>query len=378
MAGKENKADLYTLSILTGYVPNSFKVVKSLQDICRSAILSRLTLQRLQQVADLPLPTIIKQFLCHFRIPNDFNLDGIFIDYNFNFPNHVHHKTHQIHPGRCLLDNQEVLIKSEHINEPCALCNTIGNHTMVFEEEREKWRILRHRNLMNCYVGMVDYSSEIECFVLDFPKINLQDLSFRLYLSQIRSPEFLAWQLLFKLSDVLLYLQENGLTPWELCQPQHVVISSDGEIKLENMLLYLPLKSGRHFSTEMISRNVCLFHSPEQTQGLSHGPETLVWGLGCILYEIIAPLPSTVAQSKFCYSFPPLVLQGQMKSEYSDDLQKVVRECLRVNLDNRPTLLELKSMSEKKVEILGKSYKGPDSLLNLLPKCDGFEFMETT
>lgn len=59
--------------------------VRSLQDACRHKILQRIGVDNIQNVWVLPLPTVIKEFLCTFNIPTDFALDDMHVEYNFNF-----------------------------------------------------------------------------------------------------------------------------------------------------------------------------------------------------------------------------------------------------------------------------------------------------
>lgn len=362
----------------------------SLQDLCRTKILNCFTLRRVQQVTKLPLPSVIKQYLLTFRIPMDFDLDGIYMDYNSNFPNHVHHQTHQIHPGKCMFDGSKILLRTQHLYDPCKICQSTGHRTMLHQNEREKWVWLRHDNLMNCHFSMYNPQSQMMSYVFDFPIINLEDFAVRMHVFNKRIPEHLVWEVLLKLTDVLSYLEQNGIYPWELCHPQHVVIGEKGNIKLEHMLLYLPLKSGAHFNTGS-SNALSAYTSPEQLRGGQlKGPQTLIWGLGCILRELTAHIPSALLSKLETHykNFPPIIAApsitgGRSNSHhmskcctgdrYSVSLQNTIADCLLPSSKKSPTLKKLRNRAKVSLKKSSKpdwTADGAKSFLDLLRECD--------
>lgn len=318
--------------------------VKSLQHLCRASVLSNVTLGRVQNVRNLELPNLLKDYLCSFNIPDDFDLDGFYIDYHCNFPNHVHHKVHQIHPGKCLIDGAKVLIKSQHVTEVCRNCDSSGKCVMQSSSDREMWLHLRHTNLMSCLMVINDPLAQRVCLVFEFPGITLQDFVFRMFLSKQQIPEIISWQVLLKLATVLIYLENNGLIPWELCHPQNVVITNKGEVKLENLLLYLPMKSGSRYQT-----NTAKKLSPEQMKGEDVTTKTVVWGLGRILYEVCARLPKRGPNLKVT-NIPPMCYSQAVNC--TKELSKVMCECLRTNPGSRPTLGAVRQRAERQIEKL--------------------------
>lgn len=353
--------------------------VTSLQDLCRTKILGCFTVQRVQQVWRLPLPSVIKQYLLTFRIPMDFDLDGIYMDYNFNFPNHVHHQTHQIHPGKCVFDGSKILMRTQSVSDLCKVCQSAGHRTMLHEKEREKWVWLRHDNLINCHFSMYDAQSHMMSYVFDFPLINLEDFVVRMHVLNREIPEYLVWEVLLKLADVLCYLGQNGIYPWELCQPQHVVIGQSGAIKLEHMLLYLPLKSGEHFNTCSPTSVLSAYTSPELVNGGQYrGPQSLLWGLGCILRELTAHIPSALLSKLETHykNFPPIasVTGGHAisntRDRYSSALQNTIADCLLPVSSKSPSLQKLGNRAKVALKKARKRYSdGAKSFLDLLREC---------
>lgn len=200
---------------------------------------------------------------------------------------------------------------------------------MENDTAREKWLQVSHPNLMNCHLAMVDPDAQKMCFIFEFPSITLQDFIFRMFLAKQRVPEIIVWKILSQLLSVMMYLSDNELIPWELCHPQNVIITNQGEVKLENMLLYLPSGAGARFQT-----NTSAYHSPEQMKGYRPGAKTLVWGLGYILSDLIAQFPSSFLKPQYGSPFPTVTPNGY----YSSELNKIVNECLRQNPRSRPSL----------------------------------------
>ena len=318
--------------------------VKSLQHLCRLTVLSTVSLNHVRNVNNLGLPNLLRDFLSSFNIPQDFDLDGFYIDYHCNFPNHVHHKVHQIHPGKCLIDGAKVLIKSQHTTEICRTCETAGRCMMESSDVRAVWQQLRHENLMSCLMTFHDPLTDRLCLVFEFPGITLQDFVFRMFLAKSNVPELVSWQMLSKLASVLIFLENNGIIPWELCHPQNIVITPTGEVKLENLLLYLPVNEGLRYQTNTAKRL-----SPEQLKGENPTAKTLVWGLGRVLYEICARLPLKEPSQKLAALSPMCYHQAV---NCTRDLARLMCECLRNNPTSRPSLQSLLERANRHVDIL--------------------------
>lgn len=345
------------------------KQVKTLQQICRTTVLSTVTMGRIQNVDSLGLPKLLKEYLSSFNIPDDFDLDGFYIDYHCSFPNHVHHKVHQIHPGKCLIDGEKVLIKSQHLTETCRTCESSGKCVMESKRQRTAWQKLRHKNLMSCLMSIHDPLSQRVYLVFEFPGITLQDFVFRMFLAKTNVPEIISWQVLSKIAAVLIFLENNGILPWDLCHPQNVVITQRGEVKLENLLLYLPSRAGSRYQTNTAKRM-----SPEQMKGEQVTSKTLVWGLGRILYEICARLPLHEPSMKVSNA-PPMCYHQAVNC--TKDLSKVMCECLRNNPSSRPSLQAIQERADKHVNILAINnfdIQMESKLLELIKSLDRLPF----
>ena len=333
--------------------------VTSLQDHCRKAILKCVTISRVHQVMDLPLPAVIQDFLTSFSIPEDFDLTGMYVDYNFNFPYHLHHRTHQIHPGVCLLDGTNVLIKS-YSDIPCSMCGNEGSK-LEDKKTREIWRTIKHENVQNCLLTITDPSQNFECTVFDFPMMNLQDYAYNVYLAGNHVPEFLVWEILLKLTTALLYLAAKKVEPWDLCKPETTVIDERGQIKIENLLLYYPSKRPfRPLDNVAFSK---MYQAPELAYSSNATAGSAVWGIGSVLLELVLPVPIVLLKNRGSFHFPPILPYG---SCYSSRLHSVILCCLRSHPQQRPSLKSLQMLAKNELKSLNGVYTGSRNLLHFI------------
>ncbi len=236
---------------------------------------------------------------------------------------------------------------------------------------------------------MVDNVHKITCYVLEFPLISLKDLAIKLSFATISVPEFLIWDTIYKLISALQYLQDENLYN-ELYEPQHFILDQFGQVKVENLLLYLPTQGSSRYRTSA-QHKVAIYTAPEQWVGSYGEPKSSIWGLGCVVYELAALCPAFLLES---YSLkvaipshgpelaghinrsarglssnlrliprapPPLPLQ------YSQDLSTFINNCLQESVQDRPDLTQLMDTALTKLQELSPEYCGPHTLLHLIP-----------
>lgn len=346
-----------------------YKQVRSLQNHCRASILRALSTRRMQQVVKLPLPPQLIEFLMTFQVPDDFDFDGFYMEYNCNFPNHVHHRTHQLHPGVCTLDDSKVLVKLQHTTSSCALCNSVGTQAVVCDLSRDKWASLRHDHLMNCLLCMSEPDSLYQCFVMDFPELNLQDLVNRLKVVEEWVPEYLVWDIIYKLCCVLCYLQSENVSLWDLnilCQLHHVIIVESGQLKLENLLLYLPSRGGLNLQTNTFRQTPYYCKPPEESSGCISS-KMLSWKLGCILRELTHSCKAvSMVGQPYSILAPMTPTLHIVPGPYSASVLSTIQECLSISAKMRPSLKNLQNVAKKHRLRLSGEYRGARNLIRLL------------
>lgn len=343
--------------------------VKSLQQWCRRRILASLTMRRIDKIQELPLPPAVRSFLSTFKVPDDFDTDGYHMNYNFQFPNHPHHRTHRVHPAVSKFDNTRVLIKVQNMNSnDCSICAVLGE-PLIFEQETDKWATVNHPNLQRCFMKMVDQEQNISCYVLEFPVISLKEVAFQLSLSKVYVPEYLLWDTIYKLASALAYLQVQCLFS-ELMEPQHFVLDKYGEVKVENLLLYLPSQGNIRYRTNISAQYSAAYVAPELRVGGQKNLPSLTWALGCVFYELAALIPAYVSESMHMghrkVDSPPYV-HRRLPDHYSGGLESVILQCLSEDPEQRPTFKHLMKVSEHWLKFMQPFYRGPVSLLQLLP-----------
>ena len=84
------------------------------------------------------------------------------------------------------------------------------------------------------------------------------------------------------------------------------------------------------------------YASPEVWQEKPYSNKCDVWSLGCVLYEMAALKPPFVSHD--LKSLKKTIISGLYKripTNYSDDLENLIRLCLKVDPKERPSATEL-------------------------------------
>ena len=114
----------------------------------------------------------------------------------------------------------------------------------------------------------------------------------------------------------------------------NLFLTKDGVLKMGDLNVSKVSKQGMmHTQT-----GTPYYASPEVWNDKPYNNKSDIWSLGCVLYEMITLLPPFRATSMagLCQK----VTRGQFDpigSQYSIDLQQIVKSCLQVNPKNRPS-----------------------------------------
>lgn len=114
------------------------------------------------------------------------------------------------------------------------------------------------------------------------------------------------------------------------------------------------------------------YMSPEICAAERYTLKSDVWSLGCIIYELCSREPPFNAKSH--YQLVQKIKEGKTSSlpkVYSKDLYEVIKSCLRVNPDERPSTADLLNLpvvrlmrKEKEVVEMNKILKAKEDTLN--------------
>ncbi|KAI9701294.1 MAG: G2-specific serine/threonine protein kinase [Candelina mexicana] len=142
-------------------------------------------------------------------------------------------------------------------------------------------------------------------------------------------------------------------------KPENVFLGADNSVKLGDFGLSKIMQSHDFASTYV---GTPYYMSPEICAAERYTLHSDIWSLGCIIYELCTNEPPFNARSHFeLVSKIKVGKFNPLPSCYSQDLQKVISDCLRVNPNTRPetaTLLNLPAVKlmrkEREVVELGQ------------------------
>jgi NIMA (never in mitosis gene a)-related kinase 2 len=153
-------------------------------------------------------------------------------------------------------------------------------------------------------------------------------------------------------------------------KPENVFLGKDNSVKLGDFGLSKMIKSHDFASTYV---GTPYYMSPEICAAERYTLKSDIWSLGCIIYELCMREPPFNAKTHFQLvskiktgKYPPL------PTIYSADLQDAIRDCLKVNSDERPSTFDLLQRplmrlmrKEKEVSDLNKQLKSREEALAL-------------
>ena len=316
----------------------------SLQQHCRTFILQAVGLKRLARIVDLPIPKTMINFLA-----NQLTVDDFYVNRNNLNSEHI---SHCVYPAKCLLDMSEVLLKCV---PPCLADDR-------FKAVMEAWNEVNHPNIMSSFLQFNQGGTEI--IVFEYPPVALVDiLNDRRELRRLL-PEYLIWKAFCELCSAMKYLNEKGIL-YETSKPtERISFDENGTLKLDSGLLYQSSPQDTMNAMAMGDTNTGLYSPPEVLKGQAFGPESQVWLLGCLLYELAAVDPAYKVEGTDMFSALANIMEGRpppdINENFSDELKTTIRDCVKGDPDQRPSMEELMNRVTVATERMGQGYQGPE------------------
>ncbi|CAK58779.1 unnamed protein product (macronuclear) [Paramecium tetraurelia] len=159
----------------------------------------------------------------------------------------------------------------------------------------------------------------------------------------------------------------------------NVFLQSNGDVKLGDMNVSKVAKKGLLYT----QTGTPYYASPEVWKDLPYDQKSDIWSLGCVTYEMAALKPPFRAEDmEGLYKKVIRGLYPKLPSQYSQDLQNVIRMMLQVQTNLRPTsyaLTELPYFNRFKTHIIDDQSKllntiifpkNQISIANMLPKAN--------
>ncbi len=229
-------------------------------------------------------------------------------------------------------------------------------------QESAKWVDADHPNVQKCFVRITkEENTGQTCHVLEYPLFSLKDIVAVLSDREIRAPEYLLWDCVLQLCSGLQYLEERNMSN-EWYEASNCIITKNGSVKVENLLVYLPAK-GR------VCTRLCI-----KPRGSQRG-KGMIWNLASVFYELAALVPAHATPESFLpfdsttessETFPK-----RLPAQYSDELNDILLMSFGEE-QHRPTLKVFIDTASKNLMLLKAGYTGPMNLLELLPDVGQF------
>lgn len=150
-------------------------------------------------------------------------------------------------------------------------------------------------------------------------------------------------------------------------KPENVFLGEDNSVKLGDFGLSKIMQSHDFASTYV---GTPFYMSPEICAAERYTLKSDIWSLGCIIYELCAREPPFNAKSHL--QLVQKIREGVVKripNVYSDELMKVIKDCLKTNPDSRPETAALLNLpivklmrKEKEVVELARLLKTKEEL----------------
>lgn len=304
----------------------------SLQESCRKAIIRAVGLDRLCKVSELPVPKPMVNFLAGELSTNDF-----FVNRNsLNSEN----LSNCVYPAQCLLDNRTVMLKC------IAPCMKSDDLTKAIKS----WSNLEHPNLMRCFAEFKQNKHDV--LIFEHAPYSFADIQTKLRKCGGLIPEGLIWRALAQLSEVLVFLRSRGLE-YEKLKPECVTFDTDGTLKLDNLLLYMPFKEDEMMEAMTLDDDSLKgIYSPPEVINEEISEKSITWIVGCIAYEMATLRPAYAIQGTDLFSALNDVMEGKtpalISSCYSEELRNVVEKCLQPHAETRPSIDEVLTLAKPK------------------------------
>ncbi|CAG9315583.1 unnamed protein product [Blepharisma stoltei] len=155
-------------------------------------------------------------------------------------------------------------------------------------------------------------------------------------------PESQIWTIFIQLIRGLKALHDNKILHRDL-KSANIFMCSDGTVKIGDMNIAKISKNG--FANTMVGTP--FYASPEIWQYQTYNLKSDMWSLGCIIYEMITLHPPFIASDiKSLYKKISLGNYKRLPTQYSTDLNNIVRQLLSIKPEFRPSCSRLLNMHE--------------------------------
>ncbi|MBA2132046.1 Stk1 family PASTA domain-containing Ser/Thr kinase [Capillibacterium thermochitinicola] len=217
-----------------------------------------------------------------------------------------------------------------------------------FRREAQAAASLSHSNVVNIFD--VGQDGDIHYIVMEYiAGRNLKELI------REEAPFSLnrALRIALQISEALRHAHEHNIVHRDI-KPHNILITEDGLVKVTDFGIARAVTASGFTQTGVVMGSVQYF-SPEQAKGLPVGPQSDLYSLGCVLYEMLTGEVPFTGESPIAIALkhlqeePPLL--DRLAAKYPKSVVDLLKRALAKDLDRRyPSALVL---SKDIQEILG-------------------------
>ncbi len=232
-----------------------------------------------------------------------------------------------VYRARYIVNDREVALKM--------LPRDVTDETTLarFERELEVLKNLKHPNIVRCFGGSCENSRRFYAMEL-IEGGSLED--------KLQEKKRLPWeQVIFyglQMCDALECSHEKGVVHRDL-KPSNFLITKSGRLKLSDFGL-ASVAAARKITAAGKTAGTFLYMAPEQIRGHEISPQTDLYALGCVLYELVTGVPpflgSTPAATlhMHCKDTPPRPTEKALDCPLA--LEKIILQLLEKDAKDRP------------------------------------------
>jgi serine/threonine-protein kinase len=233
-----------------------------------------------------------------------------------------------VYRARYVGNNREVAVKLIP-NDITANLTTLAR----FERELEVLKQLSHPNIVHCFGGRCE--SKQRYYAMEYiPGGTLADL--------LAEKEPLPWEAVIdfgiQMCDALQYAHERGVTHRDV-KPGNFLLTKSGQLKLSDFGLASIVTQNRLTASDRTVGTI-LYMSPEQIRGELVTNRVDLYGLGCVLFEMMVGFTpfvgSTAGEVLQRHLRDPVPHVASMVLDCPLELDQLLYELLAKNSDARP------------------------------------------
>lgn len=207
-----------------------------------------------------------------------------------------------------------------------------GTTLARFEREMEVLKELKHPNIVRTFGGVSENKQRFYAMEL-MPGGTLED--------ELKDKGRLTWERVIEyglqMCAALEYLHSKGVVHRDV-KPSNFLKGNDGRIKLSDFGL-ASVVADRKITAEGRTAGTFLYMAPEQIRGEQVVPQTDLYALGCVLFELLTGKPPLVGETpaatlhKHCKQTPPRVTEFALDCPLS--LERIVARLLEKEIGRR-------------------------------------------